>query len=227
MPYYTEKLNAERLEACYGLAPPRVQQYLRAEVAYVKRLIKPGMNVLELGCGYGRVLPGLERQRTRITGIDSSAANLHMGRQFLSSHPSVALLQMNAAKLGFRDNTFDLVFAIQNGISAFAVDPQTLVSEGYRVVRPGGYLLFSTYTESFWEQRLEWFRLQSAAGLLGEIDWEKTGEGVIVCKDGFRATTFKEDDFHKITSMLQTDVILEEVDQSSLFCVIRKQHKCS
>jgi 2-polyprenyl-6-hydroxyphenyl methylase/3-demethylubiquinone-9 3-methyltransferase len=46
---------------------------------------------------------------------------------------------------------------------------------------------------------LKWFELQSEVGLLGEIDYEKTKEGVIVCKDGFTATTVGPEDFSKFT----------------------------
>src|SRR5947209_3540059 len=45
------------------------------------------------------------------------------------------------------------------------------------------------YTPQFWEHRLEWFEIQAAHHLIGEIDYQTTGNGTIVCKDGFRATT--------------------------------------
>jgi 2-polyprenyl-6-hydroxyphenyl methylase/3-demethylubiquinone-9 3-methyltransferase len=36
---------------------------------------------------------------------------------------------------------------------------------------------------------LEWFEIQSAHHLIGEIDYQAAGNEMIVCKDGFRATT--------------------------------------
>jgi hypothetical protein len=33
--YYTERLAAERLRACYDLAPPRTKAYLEAEIEFV------------------------------------------------------------------------------------------------------------------------------------------------------------------------------------------------
>jgi len=70
---------------------------------------------------------------------------------------------------------------------------------------------------------LEWFQLQSDAGLLGEIDVEKTGDGVIVCKDGFRATTVGPEEFLSLTSDLYAETKIVEVDESSLFCEIKIQ----
>jgi len=52
------------------------------------------------------------------------------------------------------DGSFDAVVCIQNGISAFQVDPFELVSESVRVARDHGIIFFSTYSEKFWHDRL-------------------------------------------------------------------------
>lgn len=128
---------------------------------------------------------------------------------------------MDAINTGFASDAFDVVVCIQNGISAFHVDQVALVHEAVRISKPGGLVLFSTYAERFWEHRLEWFELQADAGLVGEIDHEASGDGVIVCKDGFKATTVSPDEFTRLTDDLEAEVSLVEVDESSLFCQIR------
>lgn len=65
---------------------------------------------------------------------------------------------------------------------------------------------------------------QSEEGLLGEIDLEKIGKGVIVCKDGFKATTYSPEDFYRLTSEMKLDATIEEVDYSRIFCVINVNH---
>ena len=134
--------------------------------------------------------------------------------------PNCSLSRMNAANLAFCDGTFDCVVCIQNGISAVRVDQQALVSESVRVAKAGGTVLFSSYSKKFWKDRLEWFELQSKAGLVGEIDYEKTTDGVIICRDGFTATTVSSDDFLALTAQLDAEVRIVEVDESSLFCEI-------
>ncbi len=215
--YYTQRLSAERLKKCYEIAPPRIKQYLEAEIEYVLKKINPSDAVLELGCGYGRVLDKIRTKAKAAIGIDTSFASLQMAWQTLRNSPSYHLLAMNAVELGFRDKVFDVVICIQNGISAFKVDQHTLIKEAMRVTRSGGRILFSSYSDQFWEHRLQWFQIQSDHGLLGEIDYKATGDGVIVCKDGFKATTIRPHDFVLLATDLNVEPLITEVDDSSIF----------
>ncbi len=224
--YYTDHLSAERLRRCYALAPPRVRQYLEAELQHVLTRIAPTDTVLELGCGYGRVLARLASRARAVVGIDTSPGSLALGRDLLRNCTNCTLLQMDAAALAFADASFDVVVCIQNGISAFHREPRRLLAEALRVTRTGrtgarpGRVLFSSYAAAFWPDRLDWFQRQAAAGLLGEIDVAATGDGVIVCKDGFRATTVGPAEFARLAAELGQPWTLTEVDQSSLFCEI-------
>ncbi len=220
--YYDDKLAAERLRRVYELASPRVRQYLDAELEYVLSRLSPGDVVLELGCGYGRALAALAARGCLAVGVDTSFASLALARDELVPYDNVRLVQADAVNLGIRDGAVDVVACIQNGVSAFHVDPAELMAEAVRVTRPGGVALFSSYAEAFWEERLAWFEAQAAAGLLGEIDYGRTGDGTIVCKDGFTATTFGPEDFEALASSVGLRAALAEVDDSSLFCGIVK-----
>lgn len=216
--YYTNKLAADRLRSCYDLAPPRVKAYLEAEIDFALSKTTPSMLALELGCGYGRVLERL-LPRVRVTfGIDTSPSSLHMALESLGRKPSLCLACMDCAQMGFRDHVFDLTICIQNGICAFAVDQWQLFREAMRVTRSGGLVMFSSYTPQFWQHRLEWFEIQSAHHLIGEIDYEATGKGTIVCKDGFRVSTADRKAFENLAASLGTTPRITEVDDSSLFC---------
>lgn len=218
--YYSERLAAERLPACYDLAPPRTKAYLEAEIEFVLARTASSMVVLELGCGYGRVLERI-LPTVRVTfGIDTSWPSLRMALECLGRKPSLRLACMDAIHMGFRDHIFDLTICIQNGICAFAVDQQQLFREALRVTRSGGPVLFSSYSAQFWEHRLRWFEIQSARHLIGEIDHQATGNGVIVCRDGFRATTVDRTTFEKLAARLGVTPHIIEVDDSSLFCEI-------
>ena len=219
--YYAQKLSAERLELCYELAPPRVKKYLEAEIDFVVEKIKDNDMVLELGCGYGRIFPKLLKKAGTVLGIDNSFSSLKYAKEKFQTEDSVYLFQMDAVNPGFKDHQFDAVVCIQNGISAFKVNQQKLVEEAIRVTRKGGQVFFSSYFEKFWNHRMEWFQIQSKHNLIGEIDYDKTGNGVIICKDGFKAVTVTKDDFISLT--LNTGIVPEifEVDDSSIFCVLK------
>ncbi|MGA2623039.1 MAG: class I SAM-dependent methyltransferase [Bacteroidota bacterium] len=216
--YYVERLSAERLQRCYEIASQRIRQYLDAEVDFVLERISPGDLVLELGCGYGRVMARFAKKAGCVVGVDTSISSLMHGQTLLCSTRNCLLLPMDAAHLAFLGRTFDVVVCIQNGISAFHVDQERLIGESIRVAKHGGTILFSSYSERFWENRLEWFRRQSEEGLLGEIDFANTRDGVIVCKDGFTSSTVGRDRFLALTSGLNVATTIVEVDESSLFC---------
>ncbi len=220
--YYADKLSTQRLKRCYELAPPRVRQYLEAEIRFVLDRIKPSDAVLELGCGYGRVLERLTGAAETVVGIDTSLASLRLAGNLLKGPRPCHLLAANAAALGFADGVFDVVVCIQNGISAFGVHPLALIRESVRVTGPGGVILLSSYSERFWDHRLEWFELQAAEGLLGTIDHERTGNGLIVCEDGFRATTVTPGEFRTLAGSVGIEPVITEVDGSSLFCELRR-----
>lgn len=218
--YYSDKLAAQRLKRCYEVASLRIRQYLDAELNHVLQYIRPGDRVLELGCGYGRILPELMRKAGFVIGIDTSHSSLLLARQMLGAYLNCYLLKMDAVQLAFRDRIFDHIVCIQNGISAFHVNQRELIQESIRVTKSGGTILFSSYSEKFWPERLEWFKQQSEAGLLGEIDFKETRDGVIVCKDGFTATTVRPEEFISLTAEFNVETKLVEVDESSLFCEI-------
>ena len=217
--YYTDTLSAENLERCYEIAPPRILQYFDAEIDYVASSIQPSDRVLEMGCGYGRILPRLLKTTSNVVGVDTALSSLQYGRTMLLKSESIQLAQMDAGTTAFENDSFNVVVCIQNGISAFKVDPIVLVRESLRIAIHGGKCLFSTYSDRIWEERLQWFQLQAEEKLLGVIDWNKTKRGTIVCEDGFVATTFSEDDFLRIACKLGVSCEIIEVDSSSLFCI--------
>jgi 2-polyprenyl-6-hydroxyphenyl methylase/3-demethylubiquinone-9 3-methyltransferase len=215
--YYSDKLSAEKLRQCYQIAPLRVKQYSNAEIQYVLDKIKPSDIILELGCGYGRVLRKLYKKAKKVIGIDISKSSLELAKKLLKGNLNCQLFQMSAINLEFPNNFFDVVICIQNGISAFNVDKEDLIREAVRVTRKGGLVLFSTYSDKFWEERLNWFILQSKAGLIGEIDLTETHNGIIVTKDGFKVTTIRPTEFTSLASKLNINLKIEEIDNSSIF----------
>ena len=80
MRYYSDKLSAERLQRVYEIAPPRIRQYFKAEINHVVQRISPGDIVLDLGCGFGRIIPDLINKAGLVIGIDTSLPSLKLGK---------------------------------------------------------------------------------------------------------------------------------------------------
>jgi SAM-dependent methyltransferase len=225
--YYATRLAGERLRRVYEIAPPRVRQYLEAEIDYVVARMPQDGVVLELGCGYGRVTSRIAAASRPVVGIDTSLDSIALARSLAARDANgprraAAFVVMDALHLGFRDACFQAVICVQNGICAFGVDAAALVREAIRVTRSGGRVLFSSYTDAFWPYRLEWFRQQAAERLVGEIDYDRSRDGVIVCRDGFRAGTMRPDDFRRLCDRIHIGSQVTEVDGSSVFCEIER-----
>jgi len=221
--YYSEKLNSNKLKRCYDVAPVRVKQFLEEEIVFVLKKISKNDVVLDLGCGYGRVSARLIEKAGRVVGIDISKENIRLANDQYRFTGSIDYHVMDASDLKFPNDFFDVTICVQNGISAFKIDPKRLVGEALRVTKKTGIVLVSSYDENFWDERLKWFQIQAAEGLIGEIDDNLTREGITVCKDGFRAITFSENDFIDLASNFDVDTNIYKVDDSSVFCEMKKR----
>ena len=100
-----------------------------------------GKRVLELGCGTAYFSSWLARRGATVLGLDLSEHQLEsallLQREFKVSFP---LIQANAEQVPIIDGTFDLVLS-EYGASIWA-DPYRWVPEAFRMLRPGGELVF-------------------------------------------------------------------------------------
>lgn len=221
--YYAQNLNARRLWQVYDTEIPEVSRYLEQEIAFVRGRLSKNDEVLELAAGYGRIMKELAPFVKSITGIEISGDNVLFGAEYLKNVPNASLLTMDVHDIDY-DSSFDAVLCLQNGLSAVKAEfPEDFAAKVLKALKKGGKAYFSTYHPIFWEQRIEWFQEQASKGLIGELDTEKTKNGVIICKDGFRATTHSIADLEKIGRSTGCRWQIFEVDDSSIFLVIEKQ----
>lgn len=219
--YYAEKLNAAKLFQVYETAIPRVRQYFEEEIRFVRQDLTGTERILEVGAGYGRILRELAPHAASLVGIDISEDSVVLGREYLADCPRCRMETMDVYRLPYEE-AFDVVLCLQNGLSAMRGQASDLVARCLRALVPGGRAYFSSYSSRFWETRLAWFREQAQKGLLGEIDEEKTRDGVIVCVDGFRATTYSPEDLDRLGRETGCPYRVQEVDESSVWLVLDK-----
>lgn len=218
--YYADKLNSQSLFQVYETAIPRVQQYLDSEIDFVRHKLKKSDRVLEVGAGYGRIMKHLASYCETIAGIDISADNVESGKEYLKDCPNASMMEMDVHQISFNQD-FDVVLCLQNGLSAIGATAE-VIEKILNIAAPGGTIYFSTYSEKFWKWRIQWFEEQAKKDLLGEIDYSRTKDGVIACKDGFRASTQTREEYIKLGKNVPYSFEIQEVDDSSLFLIIQK-----
>ncbi|HEY8301046.1 MAG TPA: class I SAM-dependent methyltransferase [Jatrophihabitans sp.] len=100
--------------------------------------------VLEIGCGSAMCSRWLAGQGARTVATDLSAGMLRHAREGNGATGiDVPLVQADAQRLPFRDDSFDLAFTAFGAI-AFVADSAAVMREVARVVRPGGRWVFAT-----------------------------------------------------------------------------------
>jgi SAM-dependent methyltransferase len=102
--------------------------------------LAPGARVLDVGCGVGfatHMLASLLGEDARVVGIDLSWPHLRAA----SGPQRVGLVQGDAAKLCFRDATFDLIWSC-NTVNHLA-DPVAAVRAMRDALRPAGRLVLA------------------------------------------------------------------------------------
>src|ERR1700753_2844912 len=135
--------------------------FSKARDAAIQATNKIGGRVLEVGVGTGISLP-LYAPHVRIFGTDISEAMLNKARKRVTEQKLKnveGLAVMDAEKLEFEDDSFDVVMA-QYVVTAVP-NPEAALDEFARVLRPGGELIILTRVSAdegmrrFIEQRLQ------------------------------------------------------------------------
>ena len=159
-------LNRDMVEHAYDRWAPIYDLvfggvFRKGRKAAIAATNKMGGRVLEVGIGTGISLPQYATH-LRIFGTDISEAMLDKARKRVAEFGLKnveGLAVMDAEKLEFADNSFDVVMA-QYVVTAVP-NPEAALDEFARVVRPGGELIILTRVSAdagvrrFIEQRLQ------------------------------------------------------------------------
>lgn len=118
------------------------------EVDLMKSLltIKPGMRILDVGCGTGNFMVELAGEDCQVVGVDTSDGMLNVAREKMKDMTNVDFKQMDVSALDFEDETFDVVVALTS--FEFMEDKQSAFNEMWRVLKNGGQLVIGTISSS-------------------------------------------------------------------------------
>ncbi|AGA91719.1 biotin biosynthesis protein BioC [Thioflavicoccus mobilis 8321] len=136
--------------------------------------------VLDLGAGTGYAIDGLQRRYrgARVLALDFAEPMLHQARRRGSWRRRPECLCADAERLPLADATVDLIFS--NATFQWCNDLARTFSECWRVLRPGGLLLFSTFgPDTLKELRAAWSAVDGHPHVSGFIDLHDIGDALL------------------------------------------------
>lgn len=121
----------------------------------LKKMLKMGQKykcekVLDLGCGEGIFLPALSETFENIFGLD---IDIRVAQKIVEYYnlDNVKLYESDIFNNSFDDNSFDIIYAAS--VLEHFPDREKIIKELARLLVPGGHLIFSSPTET-WFYRL-------------------------------------------------------------------------
>ena len=124
------------------------QVSFRAQQLLDRINFQPAWHYLDVGCGVGATAGAIaKRCGLDVTGIDVDPGQIEAARE-LEVHPRLRFQVMDATKLQFHDAEFDIV---ASSMATHHIPGwERAFSEMIRVLRPGGYLIYSDFIFPSW-----------------------------------------------------------------------------
>lgn len=108
-------------------------------VPYVIPYLKKTDKLLDVGLGPGSILKDFAKYVAEVVGVEPTQELVDLAASQPDLPPQVTFQFGLAYKLPFKDNTFDIVHALQ--VVIHLQDPVLALKEMERVCKPGGYVL--------------------------------------------------------------------------------------
>ncbi len=118
----------------------REYEHAAEELAIAKLLSgKHFKKAVDVGGGYGRLCVQLENYADHVTLAEPSQQQLDIAAKFLEDHPEIDRKLLQAADLGFKNSSVDLLTMIR--VMHHLPDPSPEFAEISRVLSPDGYAI--------------------------------------------------------------------------------------
>ena len=130
-----------------------LEEYRFDKLRYLPEVIDfssyKGKRILEIGCGVGTDLVRFAQGGAEVIGVDLSKTAIELAKKnFEHHHLEGDLRIMNGEALEFSENSFDVIYA--HGVLQYTANDNRMVSESYRVLKPGGEFIAMVYNRRGW-----------------------------------------------------------------------------
>ncbi|MHA6567407.1 MULTISPECIES: class I SAM-dependent methyltransferase [Aerococcus] len=120
---------------------------IEADLAFSLVDVQAGMSVLDAGCGTGNYSIRLAQAGAQVQAIDISSQMLKEAKRKAETLDlPIAFQKMDMNHLDFPRETFDLIFSMT--AIEFIADLEAFIASCFDLLKPGGYLLIGSITES-------------------------------------------------------------------------------
>lgn len=130
-----------------------VERYRFDKLDYLEQAVdfgsQSGKDVLDVGCGLGTDLSRFASAGARTTGIDIAPRAIELAQEnFRQRNLAGDFSVMDGEAMTFPDNHFDFVYC--HTVLHFTPDPQKMVQEIHRVLRPRGQAIMMMINRCSW-----------------------------------------------------------------------------
>ena len=123
-----------------------MRRHAARDAAFFLPLLKPGMSLLDCGCGPGSITTGLGEAVSpgKVVGVDMNAGQIEFAIKLARERgiQNVRFEAASAYQLPFPDESFDAVFS--HALFEHLGEPEAALHEIRRVLRPGGLVGLSS-----------------------------------------------------------------------------------
>jgi len=179
----------------FGTPPKILKIFFDGDIAFIKNQKGKSEKILEVGCGFGRLLPYLSLLSKRVIGIDFSPEQIKNSAKIIKKRSNIQTMLMRAEKMRFKNNSFDCSLCLNNSLGNMPEIEMQVVREMKRVTKKSGKIIMRVFANNKQVKQAQFNNYKR----LGFTGIRNKGRAVIT-NEGFYSRRFTKKDLVEIFS---------------------------
>lgn len=176
-----------------GEPPQILKKFFTGDIDYIENKLEKSGKVLEIGCGFGRLLPYLAKVSREVVGIDFSKLQVKKSRALFRNNKNVKVELMSAEKLKFKDGIFDTTACLNCSLGNMPGIESLVISEMKRVTKKGGKVIVRVFADNKKVRTAQHKNYKR----LGFTEIKDLGKAVVT-REGFYSSRFSKQDLNNL-----------------------------
>ncbi|MBN2566921.1 class I SAM-dependent methyltransferase [Candidatus Woesearchaeota archaeon] len=167
--------------------PHELDRYHAVEEKRIRKLFEShlGMRAIEAGCGHGRIIEVIRPYCCEVHGVDYSDSLVAYTKRRYKDCSEVSIRGGDIESLPYHDDEFDIGILAFNTFGNLYTKKEGAIKEMGRIIRPGGLLIMSVYSE-------EAKRMQHEAYASIGLKVTKDEKGIVYTEEGLISQRFSK-----------------------------------